>query len=555
VAKTESTSSDPVVRKLTLFFGSLDKAIRGNRLYRGEGEIVARQLADLVEKAEAALEHGSLTIRLAPFGLVYEGDAVTPTDQRFAYLFRLFCDGVRELTISPGLDEAQLTAIIEVFGTDPAGGDDLVTMLWRRELTNFRYYAVDSFAAGAAGDGGGQAALAERETVQLDRGGLGDVELALTAGDLRALRVDDLLDWVREARCPTTPHEDQRAAAEAVAKGYQAPSDPARFIAIAIRASADADGPNAMVCDVFDAMLNTGNVDGVLAILEGVAAGGARVPPQVVRLREQIGASLPRLAGMFCADLDRFSPTLAKMVPFAQDTLVALLTELPTGEAEARLQDLLGEAGVDLTPFYSKRLGGSEDEVIAAVRALGRIGSEQSMAMLGEALSSTLTTVRRAALDALGGRYNPEQRVALARVLKDPDPENRRLALQIIAGSGDRKMCWSLLALAQDPTFDLLESAEQKLIFETLGAFRDNRTLEHFDKILAARGMGRNRMLIDRQKLAVAALAATGTDEAKQTLEKHKGRWLLSSEVKQAIASALSRWGADTPAQSTEQGA
>ena len=90
VARTDSSSGSKQAKNLELFFGSLDKAIRGNRLYQGEGQIVDKQLAELVTRAEAVVDYSAVTVKVTPFGVTFDGETVTPPDQRIPYLFRLF---------------------------------------------------------------------------------------------------------------------------------------------------------------------------------------------------------------------------------------------------------------------------------------------------------------------------------------------------------------------------------------------------------------------------------------------------------------------------------
>ena len=86
LAEREGTDRQ-TVKALTGFFTSLDKSIRGLRLYQGKGDIVTNLMTELEERKEAVVEGGAITLRLLPFGVMYEKDLVTPEGARLPYLF------------------------------------------------------------------------------------------------------------------------------------------------------------------------------------------------------------------------------------------------------------------------------------------------------------------------------------------------------------------------------------------------------------------------------------------------------------------------------------
>lgn len=546
-APPESTA--PTAKRLGDFFVALEKAIRADRMYRSQGEIVARLNAELLRRAQAVARDEPVTARVASVGILYDGQPVTPADERTAYLFQLYCDGVRELTFLPGLTEPEVRSLVTVFKADIRDSDeDLVTLLWRQGLEHIRYYAVDSYAGGGGGE---EADLATRRAkAQLDRDGSGDVELALSSGDLRVLRTVDLLDWVREAAAPASPDASEQALAEKVRDAWDRAASPRRFLAVALRAVAHAnqsEGADGLVLGVFDAMLAASDAEGVGACLEAVAPTAATAPAAIGALRDRMldASRIPRLAALLDRSPDPLLAPLMALEPVARPALVGLLTSIPSGATEERLQQALGAAGVDLTPYYARRIQSDDtQEVLGAIAALGRIGSDAAMNALGVSLSSTLTAVRRAALEAMQGRYDPTRRVQLSRCLKDPDSDNRLLALNIIASSGDPRMCWAIMSLAEDASFQRMPPDEQRAIYRAMGTFKDDRTLTHFRKLLAEKNLTRSKPVAARQEMVVEALALMGTESAQQLAREFQGKWHLPRTVNDALARALSTWGA-----------
>ncbi len=536
----------PKAKAAANFFMALDKAVRGTRLYQGEGDVVRRMMESLVEQGTALVSDDEVTVSLRSVGLSYDGEPITEAGVRIQYLFQLYCDGVREITLTPGLDAEELLKLVDVLKTEPAKlvDEDMVTLLWRQDLEHVRYYAVDGLAAGDASDESG---LAGGSRAQLDRDAAGDIELAMTSGDLRNLRTDDLMEWVRETSCDASPVGPEAAVADRVSAAYSHQADHVRFLDVAVQAAARGkEGSSAtMAVGVYDAALLHADVDGVLAMLGWVADHIDDKEPAVVSLQTALVAPerFARLGPLYSSDPDRLLPLLQRLVVAAQGAMVAMFKTLPPGDAANTLQSMLGEAGVDLTDYYLDQMD-SEDETVLlnAIGALGRIGSPGALRAVAKGLTGTLSSVRSAALTALDGRYDEAYRVELGRVLRDPEKENRVTALKILAKSGDRRMCWPILAIAQDRGFDRLAVDEQAAVYDALGAFKDNRNLEHFETVLSNKNLMRSKAMRGRQMMTAEALAATGTAEAKALAEKYADKWFVPGDVKQALKLALSKW-------------
>jgi HEAT repeat protein len=536
--------------RLTALFQTLDKAVHSWWLYRGEGPILSRHLDDLARLAGEALANGPVTVRVAPFGLVHGGESVTPDEKRIGYLFRMYCDGLRELTVMPGIDAAELRQFVGLLVAERAGtDDDLVTTLWQRDLKHLEYYAVDSFSDQSRDLAKDASTLARSygQRKSMD----GSTQLAMTAEDLRVLQPDVVLEWVRGATAPGRGGLALEAGEVELAQAFEVAPDYARFLWIAADASAESAGlsdqaeASPLVLGVYDALLSSENLGGIAAMLNQLTDGlDGTASAQSTLARALLSTErAPLLAPLFEREPDALEPAFAGLVKTVGEGLVALLTALPPGGAESRLQRVLSEAGVDLTPFYAHRLESADEaELLSAVTALGRIGTPGAVTVLGKALSSTLTSVRQAALQALSGHYDDSMRVSLGRLLRDSDKANRLLAAQILADSGDPRVCWSLLGAAQHRSFLHLDHDEQRSIFVALARFKDKRACEHFAKVLSVRNPTAGKRVTALQILAIESLVDLGTPEAREILEKIGSRWLLRGALKKPIRDALSQW-------------
>jgi HEAT repeat protein len=540
-APVDSRDSQRDIERVELFFTAVDKTLRGHRLYQGQGALVERLLGDLATITESMLVSGPVAVRVASVGVVYKGRRVTEDARRVPYLFRLFCDGVREITFLPGLSKEELRALLGVLSSDPkAGVDDMVTLLWRQNLEHLRYYAADTLAQGIEVDGDGEILLAGAKGGLVNRAATGSTSITLTAQDFKLLVSEGQRDWLKLAKAPSSPEGKAADAAALLRRTYRSNADYARFVQIALKRSSPG-APSPLLLGYVDALIAAGQAAPFRACVEALV--GVPDPLQAAARShlEYLGRaeSLVRLAAAVDREPEVLVPVLSPFVPLARDGLVALLNLL-SGVAQEHLLDLLLQGGVDLTPYYGERSrSDDEPQAVAALRALGRIGSPEAIKHLSAALGRSSANLRKTALEAMRGHYHPDARVALARSLKDPVKENRLLAAQALAASGDPRSAWGLLSVVEDVAFADRDADEQVLIYGALSSFKDNRTLAHFDEILSRRNLFRNKAVIERQLLVVKALAEVGTPEARQILEKYRGLKSLPDTVQSAIVGAL----------------
>ncbi len=522
--------------RVAAVFTSMDRTIKGMRLYAGQGEMADRLFGKLLHAANEATAEGPMTVGLTSFGPIYGGKPVLAVDERIPYLFRLYLDGVRELTLLKDLDATELRGLVDVLGTDPKGSeDDLVTLLWGKNFKTIRHYAVDAIATGAEADiADGKLAQARAGQGIDSRQQAGDVKLALSASDLRVLQTGGELGWVAGARGPVAGGESVQHISARVAEAIECRPDFTAFMAIARRVGGEQEGASPLVVDMYDSLLATGDAEGVGAMLQCLTGA----PADRTAILES--ARMEKLAPLYAAHPDALKPALVPLVQAEPDGMVALLTALPPGPNAEGLRDVLLDAGVDLTRFYERRIE-DPDEAVAldALAALGRIGSPAALETLAKALSSTLTTRRRAALQAMQGRYHESARIGLGRALNDPDKENRLLAMSVLGGSGDPRVGYALVQGLQSPNFSKWDADEQEGLYAAVAALRDSRTLEHFRKTLGRKTMGLDKSGVRHQLLAAKALGDMGIPQAKDLLGEFRSKWFHPAEVKQAIDKAF----------------
>jgi len=535
--------------QLARCFATFDKVIRGMRLYEGKGALVERLMNDLMEQMKTLLDDGEVTVRVTPIGLVHGSKPLSAEgDKTPGYLFRMFCDGVRELTFLPGMEAKELQSLIDVLNAETQSDDeDLVTLLWKREMSHIQYFAADTLDMTTQVGLDGELSLAYHASEDRIRqgGGAGTgQEVHLTADDLRVLRQDEALTWVRECSAPAEATGTLADAASRIRSAFISPKDYPRFIEVALRHSVSDQEASPMVLSMIDAQLRHGSLETVAPVLEAIIAAAASGSSSAQLLQQALCAEerMAALAPIYTRSTERLKGTVQALARCDADAIVALLAQLESSEAKAALQSVLSEAKVDLTPFYQSHLKSeNEPEVLEAIKALSRIGTPQAHKAVVHMLSHTLTSIRRGALEALQGQYNPESRIAIGRSLKDPSEQNRMLTIGILANSGDTRVAWLLLSAIQDANFMQKSTHEQEALFTALAGFKDSRTLDFFTGVLKAGSLVKNKQLVDRQSQAARALAQMDTAEAWEALSDCRGRWGLAKKIKVEIDGLLSR--------------
>ncbi len=221
------------------FFMALDKALKACQLYMSKGKLVDRMLDDLMPRLEAVTEQGALTVKVASFGLVHQGAPLNPDDKRKPYLFRLFCDGVRELTLQQGMDRDEIMALIEVLMADPKPGeDDLVTLLWERDLPHVHLYVADTFSSILDVESDGRSVLTAGENrLRVNPQSKDEEVLPLSPDDVRALKPGESLLWLKETRAKVEPSPKLADAANRAAGAFQSMEDYRQFFMVARKLS------------------------------------------------------------------------------------------------------------------------------------------------------------------------------------------------------------------------------------------------------------------------------------------------------------------------------
>ncbi len=537
-------------QQVQTFVLALDKAMRAQRLYGGRGtDFVVRLLENLERELSELLADGAVVLGVASVGFTWKTRPLFTEDVediQLPWAFRLFCDGIREITFEQHLQWDELLDFLDILATNPrTSEEDLVTMLWERDFDGIRYYAADTFAAGLRVDENGELILASKERLETD-GEDGAESVALAPDDIRLLSGKGHLTWLERAEAPSRSGGAHAWQAARLKSSLQDVQDLPRFVQLAVQVIQQSEGPAlhglALIRDQLDAYIARRDLDGLAAYIKSLAELAATGAPESLPIVNTVmaPARLPAMAALIVDlghELDDAPAGLVHCGSLAP--LERLLEVLPTCPFQQALEQALVEAGADLTPLYAERLGSNDPSLVnASIVALGRIGTEESLKALATVLSRPSTQQRRAALEAMKDRYHPALKGALVRALDDPLSANRVQAVKVLREAHEPAVVRALVQCMKQPGFEKRDLAECDAWYRTLASAQDPAALAFLERSLARRNLLRNRTVMAHQVLAARALGQLQTPQAHRILQAAYKHAHLPRQIKIAIRSA-----------------
>jgi len=131
---------------------ALARAARSFVLYDASNEVIRQLLQTWREKALGAVAQlGEVPLDFRPFDVACHGEVVYhDADREKSLAFKLFRDGVRRITLLPGVEWAELLQLLQIVALRYTAvrqqEDDSVTLLRKADLAGVKLVAVEGFA-------------------------------------------------------------------------------------------------------------------------------------------------------------------------------------------------------------------------------------------------------------------------------------------------------------------------------------------------------------------------------------------------------------------------
>lgn len=519
----------PVVEALRAFV----RAFRAHALYRHDNPAYLRAV-ELAREAVRAVwsttRELELTVRESELRW---GDVVVHVDGERgggdALAWMLYKDGMRELTLLPGFEEHDLQAFLETLHQARRAlpdDDDLVTMLWERDLEHLRYRCVEvddgnaypapqdpqgrNVAAAVQSAAGESPMLVRMEELEGTLYFLDEREITYLreeldreyATDVRASLVDALLDTFETQRSPRVRDEicaalDALLLQQLVASAFTSAAHLLREARVAADRAPDISEAHR---DRLRRLASRLSEPGVLEqLIQAIEGAGDGVAADAERLLEELEVSaLPTLLRAV-AQLERSS------VREAVDRAITRIAAAHT---------------VELV-----RLISHEDPAVAigAVRRAGSMRATAAVPALAERLTTEDRELRQAAAEALAQIGSPGALQALERAVEDDTRGVRLAAFRAFAAHGYRAALPRLDALVRGRDARTADLTERMAMFEAYGALCGPGGVEVLDGLLNGRGFLGRRPDPEVRACAAMALGRVGTAEARAALQRAAG--------------------------------
>lgn len=530
------------------------KAARAQQMYLPNNPMHARAM-DAVREAFLHLwnETDTLELQITDSDLRWLGRPVIEepgrTSDSLPWLF--YKDGIRELTISRGFEDDELTVLFELIQRTrlaSAEDDDLLTLLWEREFAFLQYRYVElAVEVGApllrhSPDVVGR--IVSPHEVETDP------QETLTSSSFARMDEydstlyfldDSEIDYLQRQIAEDFSSDLKTKVVASLLDTYESESDPTVREEIA-----------GILEHLFLVMLSLAQFRTAAYILRETIVTSTRAPEILASEKERLLALADKLSESEA--LTQLLETLehTSLKP-PQNDLLDLFSQLrPNALASvlgwigrsrnAELRALLESAGSRMAASHTAalvRLISSEDDVVAfeAIRRAGSMKTAAAVSALGGTVAHGPSEMRIAAINALAQIASPGAMAAVERALEDEDGDIRVAAVRVLASRGYSAAAPRIRNLLEKRTFKESSLAEKMAFFESYGTLCGDAGVENLSNILNGRRLMRPRSPSELRACAAVALGKVGTDRALDALQRagSDGDLIVRNAVSRAV--------------------
>ncbi len=517
------------------------KALRAVQLYLPNNPTRAQSIEQTRQAFGRIWAHVSpldIQVREASFTLddrvVYQ-DVDRGTDSLPWLLYR---DGVRSLTLMPGVEGSDLEALLLLLHRARSASsedDDLVTMLWVTDLEFVNYRYVENNGANdfvmASGDRPGIATHTP-----------GELPLAVPPAETQApgdgppgiVRVEDFdstLYFLEPREASYLQDELKREYIEDQRRLVLA----SLFDIVELQPDAKAQHEALGILDnLVLEFLSIGEYELVAYTLREAAttARSESIDANVLTALRELPARLsePHVVAQLLHALDESARTpvaslleglFAELRPSALEPLVGWLGSAPSSPARASIERAsLRLAGAN-TAELSKLLEHQQDNVVrGALRLVSQLATPAAVPGLARLLRGTDVKLRAEAVTALADIGSPSALQSLERAIDDTDREVRVATYRAIGSRKHTGALPRLLDAIRRKDVRAADLGEKMALFEAFGAMCGDAGVGELDGILNARGLLGAKEPPEMRACAARALGMIGTRSAVATLQK-----------------------------------
>lgn len=541
------------VRELIVTLG---KALRASQLYDANNPVYKRFVQALSGEFTALWsEMDELVLHVGEDALLLEGEEVYSSRTKSDSLaFLLYKDGVRIVQFGPGF-EAEVPRFLDVLNQARHArqdDDDLLTLLWEAEFSNFQYRYVDLLAEGVdlpeAGLGADRSELEEAlEEARAEAEDATEGELVADAPPATVSQED--FNPTLYALDASEMEELRRSIAEEHARDVRAGVVDALFDRFE-------DGDPERRDEIFDivdgllpAFLSRGEISSATRVLRQMrsyelasAVAGPHLE-RITRLLDRVSATETLNQLIEAIEVGTIDPDprdLAAFLGFLRGEALGVLVRATFDTESLDLKRILGGAVESIAgrdPEAVRELLASDDARLAASAA--RIVADQRIESAAGGLRGLLDhpdrDVRLAAVQAVGALGVPTLMGAVVELLDDIDPEVRIAAARVLGRAEYRAAAALFREILASKAIRNADRREKIAFFESYGRIGDPEAAGLLDRYLNGRGFLGRRESSEIRASAALGLGRVGTSDAMIALDR------AASDDDAVVRSAVSR--------------
>ncbi|MEW6247176.1 MAG: hypothetical protein AB1555_10755 [Nitrospirota bacterium] len=555
-------AADPEVTSVKQLLKLLDKTSKSTRTYGFSNPVAQKFFQQFYQELTTHLgTYATLGFLVQRSELHFKGEVVYQTDSSGENLaFKLYADGIRELTFHEGLTQEDLTFFLEALwgGADPAQNDDddIVTRLWVKNLSTITFVTAE-------------------EIIKVS--GAGDVLALQNEGAMNApvSSLRDMIDKEKAAQVKEGANASAGASRfQSGLVGYEVSEEELDALAKEIEAESARDGmpyvldmllvilaseqSSALLTklfDVFDNVLETLTKQGRWTALNHVLdllqqAGSARAGLSDDH-RQQLAALLDSLNAPERLKLiehylnkteqaatDGLLPLLLRMNAQAVPALCALLANLESPSHQAIVCEALFTVAKDAPEIVAR---GLSDKRAPYVRNLLSIIARWNNPKLADAVERLVrypdAQIRKEVVRTIGILRPSGNGTKLVSFLSDTDEPVRLAALKLLMNGQYTApfTVWSTILSAEE--FHDRPPAEKRAIYHAVRQTAGDEAVPYWQSLFTEWSWTNRKNKEESAVMAAEALGKLGTPAALAALQV--GQKKGGSAVRQACATAL----------------
>lgn len=538
-------SSSVAVESAKKVCARIHQAYRDTRLYPAGHPTVSRTIQMLEAAIKSHLDTlGRLVLVVGEDRLLYEGEEVyTHAESRDNLAFLMFRDGIRSVTLAPGLETREIVTLVESLGQADQmsdAGHDLSTSLWERDLIHVELEVVDPFIEG---EGSQKDAFEElRDTVvrrlselsatdpKGSGGGGGDGNFDVQTADRSASKEEDA-QMVDASSVALTAEDLERG--EWLVENTSDPLDDFALVLLDIMLDPSAlSGGGEPVARSLSLVVgqyldrrDLGGLDIVLERLAALESMGrcARGTMERVFTEAATAERLSALIATAAAESAEKEAIIEEFLRRVRGSLYPALLEIMSASSDKVVRkavlDLLNTGGGVPAQYLWPLMKDPRWYVVRnAVQLATATGDPSLVSQLERLLPHPDTRVRREVVRSLGIIGESRCLPLLVRALQDEDSAVRILAVRGLARQGNKGQFPAVQALVESRDFESRPPEEVEAILAAFAALGGDKTVEYLNRLWKHRVFGTRPLPV--RLAAVQALGIAGSPEASRALSE-----------------------------------